>query len=304
MTYTSAMDAASASAQAAAGLCLDAMAGNRALAVRSASAKAAARRWGRSCNAARWLTLRMIAPGVAWMLAFLAGINSSSAAGESAFSALAALPAEERANLARIEGPEGTPRPERWYLDVFAPESENGVREYVVSDRQIVARRDLSQFASNLTADDVLDNRFLRTDSTQIEKLANDYAAANNHAIAYLSVTLAKPFHEARPVWTAHCYDASGAEFGCLVVAAENGTVFTHEGFSHEPALHLPPMEIAAGPKTEPSHGHTRHPPPKRIAVERLAQRPPTGEQSNRAAPPPAATTRPAHRAWWNIFGH
>jgi len=303
MTYTPAMDVTSASAKAAARLCLNAMAGNCAMAVTSASANAAARLWGRRCMAARWLTLRMIAPGLAWIVALLAGINSSLAAGESAFSALAALPAEERANLARIEGPEGTPRPERWYFDVFAPDSENAVREYAVADRQIVARRDLSQFASNLTAEDVLDNRFLHTDSSQIEKLANEYAAANNHVIAYLSVTLAKPFHDARPVWTAHCYDASGAEFGCLVVAAENGTVFTHEGFSHEPALHLPPpMEIATGPKTEPSHGHARHLSPQRLPVERLAQRPPSG--GGRVPPTPAATTRPAHRPWWSIFGH
>jgi hypothetical protein len=256
---------------------------------------------GRSCIASRWPTLKIIAPGLAWIFAFLAGLNFASAAGETAFSALSALPAEERANLARIEGPEGTPRPERWYLDVFAPDSETGVREYAVSDRQIVARRDLSQFASNLTAEDVLDNRFLRTDSSEVEKLAKDYATANNHVIAFLSLTLAKPFHEARPVWTARCYEASGAEFGCLVIAAENGTVFTHEGFAHEPASHLPPpMEIAAGPKTEPSHSHTRHPPPQRIPVERLTQRPLAGGQSNRVPPTPAAN----HRPWWSIFGH
>jgi len=253
--------------------------------------------------AARWLALRIVAPALAWSFALLAGVNSALAAGESALSALAALPAEERANLARIEGPEGTPRPERWYFDVFAADSETGLREYAVTGHQIVARRELSQFASNLTAEDVLESRFLRTDSTEIEKLAKEYATANNQVIAFLSLTLAKPFREARPVWTARCYDERGAQFGCLIVAAENGTVFAHEGFAQEPSRLSPLMEIASAPKTEQSSRHTRHPSPQRTPVERLAQRPPSAAQSKGVPPPPAAT-RPAHRPWWNLFGH
>jgi hypothetical protein len=105
------------------------------------------------------LKLRIIALRMAFIFVFFSAVNTSAAAGESALSALAALPAEERANLARIEGPDGNPRPERWYIDFFTTDTETGVREYVVAGHQIVARRELSQFASELAAGDVLESR-------------------------------------------------------------------------------------------------------------------------------------------------
>jgi hypothetical protein len=55
-----------------------------------------------------------IAAGLAWIFALLSGVNSLAVAGESALSSLTPLPAEDRSNLARIERPEGNPRPERW----------------------------------------------------------------------------------------------------------------------------------------------------------------------------------------------
>lgn len=254
------------------------------------------------------MKLKIIAPGIVWIFAFLSGVNSSTAAGESAFSAMTALPAEERANVARIEGPEENSQPDRWYFDVFAADSESGLREYVVTEHEIVARRELSQFASGLTAEDVLGSRFLRTDSSEVEKLARDYASANNQVIAFLSVTLAKPLHDGRPVWTARCFNSSGAEFGRLVVAAENKTVFTHQGFSREPSVLPPSAETAANKhKTEPADDHTHHPQAQRLPVKRAEQRSQVAVHSNPVPPTPEETivvSAPPRRPWWNLFGH
>ena len=161
--------------------------------------------------------------------------TSSALAGDSALSALKLLPAEEQSRLVRIERPDDALRPDRWYFDVYAEDGENGLREYVVAEHKIVATREVSQFSSGLTERDVLDNRFLRADSTDVEKLAREYAAANNQVIAALNLTLGKPLSDARPVWTARCFSPSGDLLGSVVVAAENGTVFTHKGFPVEP---------------------------------------------------------------------
>jgi hypothetical protein len=253
------------------------------------------------------MKLRLMAPGMGWIFAFLAGANFAAAA-ESALSALSALPAKARANLSRIEGPQGNPRPDRWYFDVYEADSEGGLREYVVAEHQIVARREVSQFASDLTAEDVLDGRFLRIDSTAIEKLAGDYASANSQVIASLSLTLAKPFREARPVWIARCFDSYGVEFGRLVVAAENGTVFTHQGFSREPSRFLPP--IATGPtggKTEQARVHLRRPPPPHLPIEQGPQHSLVDARSKRVPPTPEESRlnpAPARRPWWSYFAH
>jgi hypothetical protein len=255
-----------------------------------------------------FMKLRIIAQGMACVFAVLSSANSSMAAGESAFSAMTALPAEERAHLARIEGPEENSQPDRWYFDVFAADSKSGLREYVVTEHEIVARRELSQFASDLTAEDVLGSRFLRTDSSEVEKLARDYASANNLVIAFLSVTLAKPLHDGRPVWTARCFNLAGVEFGRLVVAAENKTVFTHQGFSHEPSLLSPRIETAANKhKTEPADDHARHPQTQKLPIKRAEQRSQVAVHSNPVPPTPEENTvvsAQARRPWWNLFGH
>src|ERR1700743_246622 len=73
----------------------------------------------------------------------------------SAFSALKLIPRGEDKRVARIEAREGTPVPERWYILVNDPKDENGLHEYVVSGGEVVASRNVSQFAEVLKPGDV-----------------------------------------------------------------------------------------------------------------------------------------------------
>jgi len=236
-----------------------------------------------------------------WAFVLFLGFSSVAMAAETAFSALTALPAEDRIHLARIEGPEGNLQPDRWYFAIYAADSASGLREYVVAGHQIVARREISQFAWGLTAQDVVDSRFIHTDSGEVEKLAKDFAAANNQVIAALSLTLAKPFREGRPIWTARCFNTSGVEFGRLVVAAENGTIFSHEGFLVEPSRLLQSSELAQGQLRR------HHPQAPRFAFGPVQQSPQTGLQSKRIPPTPGQSLyrpAPTGRPWWVALAH
>src|SRR5687767_13225909 len=75
---------------------------------------------------------------------------------ESALRAIRLLPKSEAKRIARIEGREGTPAPERWHILVHDPKVENGLREYVVAGGELVASRTLSQFAEHLQPGDVV----------------------------------------------------------------------------------------------------------------------------------------------------
>src|SRR6187455_158050 len=67
-----------------------------------------------------------------------------------AFGALALLPKDVAARVARIEGPDGRPFPERWYVLVHDAAAPRGLREFVVTDGKALANRTLSQFADSL----------------------------------------------------------------------------------------------------------------------------------------------------------
>lgn len=153
----------------------------------------------------------------------------------SALGAIKLLPKGESKRIARIEAREGTPVPERWHILVHDPKDENGVHEYVVAGGEVVASRNLSQFAESLKADDVFGSSGLKIDSDKVATLAQQYALANSMNIAALNYALKKEGAAASPLWNVSCLDETGREIGRLVVSAGRGNVISHDGFTAEP---------------------------------------------------------------------
>jgi len=151
----------------------------------------------------------------------------------SALSALKALPAPDSDRLAIIDGHDGTPAPQRWHFLVQDSSAENGLREFVVQDREIVARREISQFATGLTPDDVMGR--VKVDSDTVGNLARRYAAANGLPVASMNFRLSKDPGASQPVWTVACLDAQEAVVGTIMVDADTGKVMAREGFDIEP---------------------------------------------------------------------
>lgn len=172
---------------------------------------------------------------VALLLLSLPGSWAAKETPGSALSAIRALPRGEAKRIARIEARDGTPGPERWYILVHDPKDENGVHEYVVASGELVASRNVSQFAENLKPEDIFGEGKLRIDSDRVATLAQQYAAANNVTIASLNYALKKEGAEAIPLWYVACLDEAGKEVGKLVVSAGKGNVVSHEGFTAEP---------------------------------------------------------------------
>jgi hypothetical protein len=197
--------------------------------------------------------------------AFVVGwCNALAAQGTSALEALRCLPPVQSANLVRIEGRDGSPVPERWYLVVFDPASENGVREFVVAKNQLVASRNLSQFVESASAVDRLD--VIQVDSDRAQKVAAQYAEANAALVSQWSYTLTKT--EGQSAWHLAAINESGMRCGELIVSATSAVVLGHPGFSLEPA---PPSEkkrkvvSAIAPKIEA---------PRALPVEPVAESP------------------------------
>jgi hypothetical protein len=154
----------------------------------------------------------------------------------SAFSALKLIPHGEGKKVARIEAREGTPAPERWYILVNDPKDENGLHEYVVAGGEVVASRNVSQFAEILKPGDVFGGEPLRVDSDRVAKIAREYAEANNVTISSMNYELKKDGTGAALLWNVTCLDEAGKELGRVYVTANKGTVVSHDGFTAEPS--------------------------------------------------------------------
>src|SRR5476651_2049546 len=105
---------------------------------------------------------------------------------------------------------DGKPAPERWHILVNDPKDENGLHEYVVAGGEVVASRNLSQFAESLKPTDVMGTSGLKIDSDKVAALAQQYAAANNVTVASLNYALKKEGAEAAPLWNVTCLDETG----------------------------------------------------------------------------------------------
>jgi hypothetical protein len=159
-----------------------------------------------------------------------------------ALAALRLLPKGESKNLARIEGIEGTPAPERWHILVHDKDAENGMREYVIAGGAVVASRTLSQFAPSLAESDVIPAENIKFDSPRAAQLAQDYAMANNMMPASINYRLCKQGAGAAPLWRVTCLDEEGRELGALVLTAEKGNVVSHDGFAFTPTSANPAL--------------------------------------------------------------
>jgi len=153
----------------------------------------------------------------------------------SVLNAIKQLPRGEAKKIAAIEAREGTPFPERWHILVNDPKDENGLHEYVVAGGEVVASRNLSQFAESLKPADVVGGSSVKVDLDKLANLAQQYAQANSVTIASLNYSLKKEGADAAPLWNVTCLDETGKEIGHIVVSATKGTIVSHEGFTAEP---------------------------------------------------------------------
>jgi len=153
----------------------------------------------------------------------------------SVLNAIKQLPRGEAKKIALIEARDGTPYPERWHILVNDPKDENGIHEYVVAGGEVVASRNVSQFAESLKPTDVFGSSGVKVDSDKLAMLATQYAEANNVTIATLNYALKKEGADAIPLWNVTCMDEAGKEIGHIVVSAGKGNVISHDGFTAEP---------------------------------------------------------------------
>jgi hypothetical protein len=155
---------------------------------------------------------------------------------QSALEALAVLPSEDAKRLARIAACEGSPVPERWHFLTYDPQAESGYHEYVVAHRQIVVRREVSQFATELQPDEIVGAETVQIDSDRAARLAQQYAKENNLSVASLNFQMRRDALGADPVWKITCLDDNDEPLGWLVVSARDEKVVARGGFARTPA--------------------------------------------------------------------
>lgn len=207
-------------------------------------------------------------------------LAATAATAETALNALRVLLPEQSKNVALITAREGTPEPDRWHVIVYDPNTDTGLREYVVSGGRRVAARPVSQFIEKLAATDVVGPDAIKIDSDKAVKTALQYGVANNKTIAALHFDLRKNPTDGTPIWTVICGDLSGAEVGRVVMSAARGDVLSHPGFAAEPKLESVAERAAATPA------------PERTANENSAARKASVPKKT-ATPLPLATPKP-----------
>jgi hypothetical protein len=256
-----------------------------------------------------------------FLACLLLALHAASIAGRAntALEAVKLLPKEAVAQLAQIEARDGNPEPDRWHLLVHDPKAESGLREYVVTGGEIVATRELSQFAEKLTAEDVIGEGEIKIDSDAVAKLAQEFAEANNVKLGPVKYELRKQGAEAAPTWRITCTDEAALQLGVLVLTAGKGTLVSHDGFAKKPenaSTNASGRKKAKTEKKQEQRSSTSAKPskakatpaaarkPSRPERNSIAQRSPSASETERGvevrraeAPPPAVEEEPPRRS-------
>ena len=160
--------------------------------------------------------------------------NAASLPDPTALGALGLLPKDVASRVARVEGPDGHPFPERWYVLVHDPGLPTGLREYVFAEGQAVANRGLSQFADTVSAEEVIGAAAVKINSNDAAGIAAQFTLHNGQLLGSIRYELAKI--DAVPAWRLTCAAPDGQFLGRVIVHATSGSVLSFEGFPKAPS--------------------------------------------------------------------
>ncbi len=243
----------------------------------------------------RMLFALLLLPG-AWLPA--AAVPAISVQG-----AIKLLPKDQGKNLIRIEARDGSPAPERWYIQVYDPTAENGLRELVVFENAIVASRPLSQFLDGAKPGDVVGAKLVKIDSDELIKLVEKYVEANNLNVTKINYTMLREATNPAPVWKISCFDDADKKLGEIVINARNANVISHDGFDVAPGAAAakpsatPAPVAASSPSPSPQEGQPAEPAVKPA----VAVRPATAVKPDPV--PVAASPTPKPGLFHRMFG-
>jgi hypothetical protein len=188
-----------------------------------------------------------------------------------------ALSKTQQRSIARLSARAGKPSPESWTIVVHDTKAPKGVRELTVSSGTIISSKTKSDLALKIGKADVIGLDGLRIDSDQVAELTAGYAAANQLVPAAFDYDLRKEGEDAAPLWTVAAFDEAGTRLGTLVVAANSGTVISHEGFEQAPEIKDLTADVAQAESSDESA-----PEPEADADSQSSEKPATKTSSSK----------------------
>ena len=208
----------------------------------------------------------------------------------SALGAIGLLPKEAAAKLARIEGPDGRPFPERWYVLVHDAATPRGLREFVIGGGKVIANRALSQFADSVSADEVVGAAALKMNNDEAAGVAANFALHNNQQLGGVRYEFFKSIDPPAPVWRLTCTDAKGQTLGTIVLHATKGTLLSFQGFEKSP-IALAPESATGYPTVKETDSSAK--PTKKQSSQTASRSERSAPERKQPSPPPVARAVP-----------
>lgn len=127
--------------------------------------------------------------------------------------------------LVEVRGDSGQPQPQTWKILMADPKARAGLREFVVTGKEITSER--TPLRSNMAPASLRPLNFTRLnlDSNGAFRIANDQAAKQRVSFNRVDYLLQTNATSGAPEWSLRLFDHMGAPVGDLLLSAENGAV-------------------------------------------------------------------------------
>jgi hypothetical protein len=127
--------------------------------------------------------------------------------------------------LIEVRGETGQPQPQNWTILMKDPTARGGIREFVVTGKEIASERTPIRGNAGAAKLAPLDFARLNLDSDGAFRLANTQSSKAKVGFHTVDYTLRTNDAGGAPLWVLHLFDYMGAPVGTLQVSAENGKV-------------------------------------------------------------------------------
>jgi len=126
--------------------------------------------------------------------------------------------------LVEVRGTRGSPQPADWTFFFSDPSARGGVREFVVSGREVTSVRTPLRGFGGLASEPAIARAELNVDSDRAFQLANRAAVSQRISFHWVDYTLR--MEEVRgPVWMLRLVDHMGVPVGSIKISATDGGI-------------------------------------------------------------------------------
>lgn len=159
----------------------------------------------------------------------MSGIAAAEAGGNTALTALQAVPADYNDDIVKVSCQGANPDPSEWQVLAYQGEIGDGPRNFKIANGEVSNDQASFKVGAMLTHGTAINLAEVGVDSPQIFALAQNLCSTAGKTMTHADMVLTQDGDGSVPVWDVKCYGEGRGSLGDIRLSAKDGAVLSQK---------------------------------------------------------------------------